>query len=36
LGAVALALGRLEANGWVVCTDGWFELANPSSAHSVP
>jgi len=36
LGAVALALGRLEANGWVVCTDGWFELANPSSNHSVP
>ncbi|MEY3492943.1 MAG: processing protein DprA [Actinomycetota bacterium] len=36
LGAVALALGRLEANGWVVCTDGWFELANPSSVHSVP
>jgi len=36
LGAVALALGRLEAMGWVMCTDGWFELANPSSAHSVP
>ena len=36
LGAVALALGRLEANGWVVCTDGWFELANPYSTHSVP
>ena len=36
LGDVALGLGRLEANGWVVCTDGWFELAHPSSPCSVP
>lgn len=29
LGEVALGLGRLEAQGWVVCTDGWFERAYP-------
>jgi DNA processing protein len=25
LGEVALALGRLEARGWLMCTAGWFE-----------
>lgn len=25
LADVALALGRLEANGWLMCTAGWFE-----------
>jgi DNA processing protein len=25
LGEVALALGRLEALGWLMCTAGWFE-----------
>ena len=30
LGEVALALGRLEARGWLMCTAGWFErLADP-------
>lgn len=30
LGDVALALGRLEAQGWLMCTAGWFErLARP-------
>lgn len=28
---VALALGRLEARGWVTCTSGWFERCGPSS-----
>ena len=25
LGDVAVALGRLEATGWIMCTAGWFE-----------
>ena len=24
-GDVALSLGRLEAQGWLMCTAGWFE-----------
>ncbi|MFM8857755.1 MAG: DNA-processing protein DprA, partial [Actinomycetota bacterium] len=31
LGEVALALGRLEARGWLMCTAGWFEkLTDPN------
>lgn len=30
LGAVALALGRLEAQGWLMCTAGWFERLGPA------
>ena len=29
LGDVALALGRLEASGWVAVTGGWFESLHP-------
>lgn len=29
LGATALALGRLEATGWVAVTGGWFERLDP-------
>ncbi len=35
LADVALALGRLETQGWVMCTGGWFErLAEPGDSMS--